>query len=127
MKKAKSDLTKFSLRLLDKSYNVTKGAVKPNVHNSPLHELLKFMVAFRLMKDGHSIVTEAIFAGGRGRADIFVLDTMQVFEILVSETPEQFKNKLEKYPPEVDVIPIFAKDEIKDLPQSLRNAIGTPV
>jgi hypothetical protein len=101
------------LRLLDNHYNITLNAIKVNVHNTIEHELAKAKVAYFLIKSKKDIVVEAIFRGG-GRADIFVPETMQVYEILKSEKLGESELKKNYYPPEVDLLPLESTYVLSD-------------
>ena len=61
------------------------------------HFLKKAEIGFKLMEEGCDIVTEAKFKTG-GRADIFVLDTGHIYEILKSEDLKSLEQKKKKYP-----------------------------
>lgn len=90
------------MKLLDNSFNIKTNVVKINIGNTLEHEMAKFKKSFELIFDGHTIITEAIFKNG-SRADIFCIDTSQIFEILHSETEKMAKKKISKYPSEVEV------------------------
>jgi hypothetical protein len=83
--------------LLSRKFNNREGVVKINVHNTLKHELAKFLVAWRLSKEGKQFVTESVFENGK-RADVFVLDDCEAIEVLESETEEMFKEKVKDYP-----------------------------
>jgi len=85
------------LRLLNDQYRKDVNCVKINTHNTLEHERAKFILCYKLIKEGYQIVTEAIFKNG-SRADILVLDTFEVYEILKSETEIECLAKIKKYP-----------------------------
>lgn len=88
---------------LSKKFNSKEGVIKINVHNTIEHELAKFMLCWNLAKKGKQFITEAIFTNNK-RADIYCLDTGEAYEILHSESIEDFKkNKTAEYP-----VPVFA-------------------
>ena len=101
------------MKLLSNSFNVKPNVVKISVANTLSHEIAKLIKVYELIKDGKQVVTEAIFVGG-GRADIFNLDDMQVFEILHSEKEAEALKKKDKYPQEVEIFLLFADEVIKD-------------
>ena len=101
-----------ALRYLDMGYNVKQNVVKLNVTNSISHELAKCKKTYELIKEGKSVVTEAIFKGG-GRADIFCLNDFRVFEVLTSETEKEFLKKTAKYPNGLDIIYIKSGEVLK--------------
>jgi hypothetical protein len=63
-----------------------------------------------LRMNNYNFITEAEFIGG-GRADIFVLETAEAYEVLHSETLKSFNKK--KYP--VPTYPIKTTDEWRGL------------
>lgn len=86
-----------TMKLLSKKFNCKEGVVKINSGNTFTHELAKFLLCWKLASEGKQFVTEAIFENGK-RADILVLDEFEAWEVLKSETAEQFKKKLDEYP-----------------------------
>ena len=87
-----------SMKLLDPMKKHHINCVAINTGNTKEHELKKFDAAFELIKSGYHVVTEAYWKNGKGRADIFVLDTRRVIEILHTETEEKARKKTQKYP-----------------------------
>lgn len=85
-----------------------RNCIKINPHDSIEHELAKFKLCRELIKEGKTILVEARFEGYKGRCDILVLDTGTVYEILKSETLENLKKKVAKYPPELEIIGVYA-------------------
>ena len=61
------------------------------------HAIEKLKVCYELQKLGHHYITEGIFENG-SRADIFNLDTGEIWEILKSEKLEDCRNKAMSYP-----------------------------
>ena len=86
-----------SMRLLDPMQRRPRDCVRLNASNTLEHEYAKFKVCWGLLQEGKEFVTEAVFRNGK-RADIFVLDTGDVFEILHSETKEMAKKKCADFP-----------------------------
>jgi hypothetical protein len=99
-----------SKRMLDHSINYRPNTVKIHTQNTLAHELAKFLVAWDLMNNGSTIITEATFKHLKGRADIFELDTRTAYEILNSETIERFNAKKEYYPFGVTIVGLKAED-----------------
>lgn len=64
------------------------------------HERKKLEVAYEHHKQGHSVITEAIFVNG-GRADVLCLDCETCYEVLNTESNERFEAKKEYYPSEL--------------------------
>jgi hypothetical protein len=54
-------------------------------------------LCWELLRSGKEFVTEAIFDNGK-RADIFVLDDEEAYEVLHSETTKRFNEKVDSYP-----------------------------
>lgn len=80
---------------ITKKHNI--NIVAMNMNNTEAHEVTKAKFAYKLMKDGYEVITEAIFKNGK-RADIFVSDNANVYEILASETIEMADKKTAEYP-----------------------------
>lgn len=53
----------------------------------------------------HDFLTEAIFLNG-SRCDVFDITEGVVYEIVHSETEEQLREKIMKYPPELAVMKV---------------------
>lgn len=77
--------------------------VRFSAANSDSHEIGKARIALQLLRQGHDFITEAEFRDG-GRADVFDLVTGEVWEVLTSETEEECKEKIKKYPVPPDMI-----------------------
>ena len=105
--KQKQQIVK-NMELLDRSYGLNINSVKIGRNETFEHGLAKFLLAQELIKNGHLIITEAIFLN-KSRADIFVLDQGEAYEILSSETKEMLEKK--NYP--CKIVPFKAKDIIK--------------
>ena len=102
------------VKLLDNSFNNKPNVIKINKHNSITHELAKCKLCILLHKEGHEFVTEAIFKDSKGRADIFLTKRLEVYEVLESETLAKFNKKKHKYPVEVTIYGIKAKEILDD-------------
>ena len=76
---------------------------KFNVHNDWKHEVAKCKLLYELKKEGKQAIGEAIFKNG-ARADILILDTFQVIEVLNSETESEALRKEDYYPFEIDIL-----------------------
>jgi hypothetical protein len=61
------------------------------------HILKKLDICIELKEINHNFITEAIFING-SRADVIDLTEGIIYEILVSEREENFKEKIKKYP-----------------------------
>lgn len=59
-----------------------------------------------LKECGHEFITEAIFKNG-ARCDILDLTEGTIYEILNTETEEEFKEKIKNYPQELKIIKIW--------------------
>ena len=100
--------------LIDKSYNVREGHNKLSKHRTNLHEQAKNKVMLLAMKAGYKAYSEVIFTDGRGIADVYLPEVLKVYEILDSESMIQFKEKIKKYPGELEIIPLKAKDVLNE-------------
>ena len=100
-------------KLLSNSFNTKPNVVKINVGNTLQHEMAKLKKTYELIKDGKTVVTEAIFING-SRADIFNLTDLQVFEILHSETEQMAQDKIKKYPEELEIFLLRSEEVLKD-------------
>ncbi len=93
-----------------KMYPVKRNIINLNTHNSVEHEMIKSRICFELKKQNVHFVTEAKMIAdknkGLGIADILVLDTAQVIEILVSETEQEARVKVAKYPEILEVVSV---------------------
>jgi hypothetical protein len=68
-----------------------------NVHNDYAHEERKLHIFYILRKQGFNVISEGEFIK-EGICDLFCLDTETIYEVLNSETPEELKEKVKKYP-----------------------------
>lgn len=92
-----------NLKNLDTCYHFKEGVIKINKHNTMIHELGKFLVAYELMKNGFSVYTEVIFKGSM-RADIWTANDNHAYEITNTESKESMINKEDKYPCKVSFL-----------------------
>ena len=75
------------------------------------HIQKKLEICMELKFLEHEFITEAIFKTG-GRCDVLDLTDGTIYEILHTETEEQFQeNKVGKYPPEFKIVKIRCKKE----------------
>ena len=80
-------------------------------HNneSKKHIIKKLDICIELKDLNHEFITEAIFINN-SRADVVDLTTGEIYEILCSETEENFEEKIKNYPKEFRVIKIRVKN-----------------
>lgn len=80
------------------------------------HIRKKFEVWIKLRKAGYDVLCEPIFKSGV-RMDLLAINEgiFVNYEILESETIKELNAKIQKYPPEIEVIPIKTEKDIKDL------------
>jgi hypothetical protein len=100
------------LRLLDNSYRIDVNSIRINTHNNIIHEVAKVILAYDEIKKGNQVVVEARFKGG-GIADILVLDTFKVIEVLHSESLAKARKKVKKYPKELEIELMDTKEVLK--------------
>jgi len=110
-KLSKQHKIKIATDLLDSSYRTDINSIRINTHNTIKHEIAKLIVAYNMIKDKHSILTEAIFKN-KARADILVLDTLTCIEIMESESLDSAKIKTTKYPSELNILYLTANEVI---------------
>ena len=77
--------------------------------NTYEHEMRKFQVFMELRKRNIDVMTEVIFQSG-GRADVLTSEGI-VYEILHTESEEKFKEKLNKYPQQLELRIIKTSDK----------------
>lgn len=85
-------------------FGTKRNCVRFNTHNSLEHEAIKSAICYEIQKARMEYVTEAEFMNKKGIADILILDTGTVIEILVSETLKAVQKKILKYPEELEVV-----------------------
>ena len=107
----KLDLFKFRNQIASyvKSFHVKRNVINLNVHNSWQHELVKTRICYHLKKEGKHFITEVPLQSNMKKdcyADILVLDTAQIIEVMVSETLEQVKFKTRKYPKNLEILAV---------------------
>ena len=93
-----------ALSTLDKCYNKNIDFVKISTANSKAHEIKKTDICYDLLAEGKHFITEAHFAGGKGRCDILCLDDNLALEIVCTEKEESLFKKQLKYPIDIKVI-----------------------
>jgi len=102
---------KKSIDLLDRSFAFKQDCVRFGNNETLKHAIAKFILCHQLHTEGKSFVTEARMNDKKSRADIFVLDSGEAWEVLQSETAEMFKQKVADYP--VPAFCIKADDVLK--------------
>jgi len=83
------------------------GIVRINVGNTLEHEMKKLEVCFELKSTDQQFLTECRFKNGK-RADVFILDTAEVIEIVHSEPEESIVRKSNEYPDGVKILVVRA-------------------
>ena len=97
------------LNLCDKSCKLIPNYVKPHTHNSDAHEIAKFKMCLKLIREGKEIYTEVKFLSG-GRCDVLIPEDFRVIEILASETKKECLSKTNKYPYQLEVFMLTAEE-----------------
>lgn len=113
MKRLYTPTERNTLNLVDLHYDRTPNVIKISLGNTLEHELAKFLIARELMEQDSLIVTEAIFKGNKGRADVLELTTGTAYEILKSEEIKRFEAKKEYYPRSLTIVALDAEQIIK--------------
>jgi hypothetical protein len=86
-----------AMKSLSSCFNKDINKIKINTNNSFVHELTKFIVAYKLINAEHDVITEAIFKN-RKRADVFDLTNNIIYEILNTERESNIELKQKLYP-----------------------------
>jgi len=73
------------------------------------HIIKKLDICIELKQLNHEFITEAIFVNN-SRADVVDLTTGEIYEILCSESEENFEEKIKNYPKDFRVIKIRVKN-----------------
>lgn len=78
------------------------NSVKINHGNTLEHELMKCEISYKLRKNGHTFLTEAILKNG-DRPDIIVMDISPpiAYEVMKSETDKSIEVKRNSYGMEI--------------------------
>jgi len=116
-RKNRADSKMSGYQLIDHAYNVREGTIKYGKGVTLNHLLAMAKVSWMLKRLNKRHYTELIFKKelGVGRADIFVVNDLIVYEILCSESISKFKEiKLQNYPAGLEIIPLKAEDVLKE-------------
>lgn len=92
--------------LLDIRYkhHHTQNAIYISAGESDSHLIAKVLQCKKLLQEGKTYYTEAVWKNKSGRADIFCLDELQAYEIVVSESEESIARKRKEYPVPIEVV-----------------------
>jgi hypothetical protein len=102
-----------SLRLI-RLGNIKVDEFRSSSKEGIIHQAAKMAICQYLQSQGKHFLTEAIFKTG-GRADILVLDDIQVIEIIESERPESLVHKRNIYPRGINIIEIHLEKEKSEI------------
>ncbi len=96
-----------------KTYHCKRNVINLNTHNSWKHELIKCRICYLLKQQNMQFFTEVPLRRNKHNAiaDILVLDTAEVIEIMVSETLKALRKKTEKYPNCLEILGVKSADE----------------
>ena len=86
-----------------------EGFLKIYKNNTREHELVKFLIADKLMRQGYKVYSECRFTRNRGKADLVVFSQGgdgTIVEVLNSESDEGYDEKLSKYPIEYNMVSV---------------------
>lgn len=79
--------------------NAKRNTITVSTNESLAHFMLKAQICHQLRQNEKEFYTEAIFAGGKGRADIYVIDKDGNYAIEIVHTEDVLKTgKHNKYP-----------------------------
>lgn len=82
--------------------NRQKNCLRWSINETKEHIFKKLEICMELKKSGYEFITEAIFHN-ESRADVFCLDTGEIYEVMCTEKFEDCRTKVEKYPQELYV------------------------
>ena len=91
-----------------------KNCIRVFKNNTYVHEKTKFDICLKLIKDGYSVWTEAIFISGK-RADIIAIKGQEAYaiEIETPKSPKEMEKKLNQkylYPKDFDLVLVNTKE-----------------
>ena len=92
--------------------NRHRNVLKWSSNETEKHINMKFYICKYLKKMGKEFYTEAIFVGGKGRADIVNCDDAVIYEVYQTESKRSLELKAKKYP--LEVIFVDANQEFKE-------------
>jgi len=78
--------------------NRNRNVLKWSSNETENHINMKFNICKYLKKMGKEFYTEAIFVGGKGRADIVDADSAIIYEVYQTESKKSLELKSKKYP-----------------------------
>ena len=107
--KRQKEFKRYRLLQQIKFQDRKEGFVKIYPNNTHKHELVKFLVADKLKRQGYSIYSECRFNDNSGRADLIAIapdSTGYAIEIVLSESEKRFNEKLDKYPLEFNLVKV---------------------
>ena len=92
-------------------YGDKQGCVKVYPNNSKEHEVVKLLVAHKLMNLGYDVYTETEFTNGK-RADVIAIQNGVGYavEVLHTESEARYLAKLASYPEEFTLVKVRTKD-----------------
>ena len=87
---------------------------REHIGNTSQHEDMKYKVYKYLVRNGHSVITEAITKDGKGRIDVLDLCCHRAIEILYSETKEELAEKGKYYPATFEIVCVDSTKEFSE-------------
>jgi len=106
---------------LDHSFHYKRNVLKLSRHETFINRLAQFFLANEILDNGNDFISEGVFAGGLGRADLIDVQNKLIIEVRDSEHKKNIKNKEFKYPFEImdfdalDVVKKNVNKLLKDL------------
>ena len=99
---------------IDSAYKLIPYEPRWNIHNSDTHELAKGRIALLAKRGGRLCYCEVILKGMKGRPDCFFPHEEMIIEVLETETVERFRQKEGYYPEGWLIVPLRAKEVLKE-------------
>jgi len=92
--------------------NRHRNVLKWSSNETEKHINMKYNICKYLRKMKKEFYTEAIFVGGKGRADVINADDAIIYEVYQTESKKSLEMKAKKYP--LEVIFVNANQEFKE-------------
>lgn len=99
-----------------------RNCIRISTGESLNHAIAKTILTWYLMSQKKEVLTEAIFEGNNGRADVVCLDDDVAYEIIETEGNKSITRKQWKYP--TDVYPIRITKDIEKNINKIMSMLG---
>ena len=92
-------------RKLKQSDSMHRNCIRLHPQNTKEHEMKKVELCWELLQQGKEFITEARFKKGDMRADIYVLDNGDIYEI--ESSPQNLEERKKHYPEGTEIIKLW--------------------